>query len=125
MPKVTAVIPTYNRREYVQEAIDSIIAQTFRDYEIIVVDDGSTDGTREALPARYGERIRYLWQTNQGESAARNHALSLAMGQYIAFLDSDDLWLPDKLTKQVALLEQRQDIGAAFCQAWIINEHGQ
>ncbi len=125
MTKVTAVIPTYNRCEYVQEAIDSILAQTFRDYEIIVVDDGSTDGTREALPDRYGERIRYMWQTNQGESSARNQALTLATGQYIAFLDSDDLWLPDKLTKQVALLEQRPDIGAAFCQAWIINEHGQ
>lgn len=125
MPKVTVIIPTYNRREYVQEAIDSVITQTFHDYDIIVIDDGSTDGTREALPERYGDQIHYVWQTNQGESAARNHALARATGHYIAFLDSDDLWLPDKLDKQVALLEQQQDIGAAFCQAWIINEFGQ
>lgn len=101
MPRVSVIIPTYNRREYVQEAIDSALAQTFTDYEIIVIDDGSTDGTSEALQARYGNRIHYEWQENQGESVARNRGIELARGEYIAFLDSDDLWHPEKLAKQI------------------------
>lgn len=104
-PTVSVVIPTYNRRAYVQEAIDSVLAQTYRDFEIIVVDDGSTDGTGEALAACYGDRITYLWQENQGESVARNRAIDLARGEFIAFLDSDDVWLPEKLARQVPVLK--------------------
>jgi glycosyltransferase involved in cell wall biosynthesis len=124
VPSVSIIIPTYNRQEYVQEAIDSVLAQTYTDYEIIVVDDGSTDGTGEALQARYGSRIRYLWQENQGESVARNHGIELAQGEYIAFLDSDDLWLPSKLEQQVAYLEASQNVGMLFARAWLIDEHG-
>lgn len=124
MPRVSVIIPTYNRRDYVQEAIDSVLAQTFTDYEIIVIDDGSTDGTGEALRARYGDRIHYEWQGNQGESVARNRGIELARGEYIAFLDSDDLWLPEKLEKQVAYLDAHLDTGAVFCQSLIIDSEG-
>jgi len=121
---VSVIIPTYNRREYVQEAIDSVLAQTYPHYEIIVVDDGSTDGTGDVLKAKYGDRIRYVWQENQGESAARNRGIEMARGEYIAFLDSDDLWMPEKLEKQVAFLEAHPDVGAVICQALAIDAEG-
>lgn len=124
MPRVSVIIPTYNRRKYVQEAIDSVLAQTFTDYEIIVIDDGSTDGTDEALQVRYGDRIHYEWQENQGESVARNRGIELARGEYIAFLDSDDLWLPEKLEKQITLLSSDSELGAVFCQALAIDREG-
>ena len=124
MPRVSVIIPTYNRKDYVQEAIDSVLAQTFTDYEIIVVDDGSTDGTGEVLQAKYGDRIRYVWQENQGESVARNRGIEMAQGEYIALLDSDDLWLPEKLEKQVAYLEAHPDVGMVFSQAWQIDAEG-
>jgi len=123
-PKVSVIIPTYNRRELVQEAIDSVLAQTYTDYEIIVVDDGSTDGTREALQERYGDRIRYVWQENQGESAARNRGIEMARGEYIAFLDSDDVWLPEKLSKQVNLLDYSPEVGLVCCYEHKVNESG-
>ncbi len=124
MPIVSVIIPTYNRREYVQEAIDSVLAQTFTDYEIIVIDDGSTDGTGEALRARYRDRIHYEWQENQGESVARNRGIELAKGKYIAFLDSDDRWLPEKLEKQVAYLDEHPGVGMVVCQAVVIDSDG-
>lgn len=118
-PLVSVIVPTYNRKNYVQEAIDSILAQSFTDYEIIVVDDGSTDGTGEAL-AKYGDKIRYYYQENRGESAARNKGARLAQGKYLAFLDSDDLWLPDKLSVQIQFLEERPDVGMTFSPALCI-----
>lgn len=98
-----------------QEAIESVLAQTYRDFEIIVVDDGSTDGTGEALSARYGDQIRYIWQENQERSVARNTGIAHAQGEYIAFLDADDYWHPTKLEKQLALLELRRDLGMVYC----------
>lgn len=124
IPKVSVIIPTYNRRDYVQEAIDSVLAQTYTDYEVIVVDDGSTDHTGEVLQARYGEGIRYKWQKNQGESQARNEGLSLSQGEYVAFLDSDDLWLPHKLARQLSELTLHPDVDMVFSQAWMIDEQG-
>ena len=124
MPRVSVIIPTYNRKDLVQLTIDSALAQTFADREIIVVDDGSTDNTGEALRARYDIRIRYEYQTNQGESAARNRALQLAQGEFIALLDSDDLWLPDKLEKEVARLDAEPQAGMVFCEAWLIDAQG-
>jgi glycosyltransferase involved in cell wall biosynthesis len=105
MPKVTVIIPTYNRKVCVQEAIESVLAQTYEEFELIVVDDGSTDGTGEVLK-RYEKRLLYLYQANQGVSAARNNGLVLAQGEFIAFLDSDDLWLPKKLAIQIAFMDQ-------------------
>jgi len=96
-------------------AIDSALAQTFPVDEIIVVDDGSTDGTREALLDRYGGRIRYTWQPNAGVSAARNLGMSIAQGRYFAWLDSDDEWLPGKTARQHAWLEAHPDYGMVVC----------
>ncbi len=109
------IIPTYNRRDLLPRALDSVLAQTRSVDEIIVIDDGSTDGTDEMLRARYGDRVRYVWQPNAGVSAARNHGLRLAQGRYLALLDSDDLWLPTKTELQVAFLEARPDFGMVVC----------
>lgn len=121
---VSAIIPTYNRRELVQRAIDSVLAQTHPVDEIIVVDDGSTDGTGEALRARYGDRIRYHWQANAGVSAARNTGMALATGRYFALLDSDDRWHPDKTARQVAWLDARPDFGLVLCDVVRVDEAG-
>ena len=105
LPLVSVIIPTYNRGWIVQEAIDSVLDQDFRDYELIVVDDGSDDNTREMLGA-YGKSITVLRQPNRGVSAARNRGIAEAAGQLIAFLDSDDVWLPGKLASQVKFFEE-------------------
>src|SRR5215212_11526906 len=102
-PLVSVVIPTYNRRRLVVEAVESALAQTYRPLEILVVDDGSTDGT-EAELHRFGSAVRYLKQPNQGAAAARNRGIRAATGELVAFLDSDDLWAPAKIEKQVALM---------------------
>jgi glycosyltransferase involved in cell wall biosynthesis len=104
---VSVVVPTYNRAYCLAATIDSVLAQTHEDLEILVVDDGSSDGTRELIAERYrGEtRIRYLYQPNAGVCAARNHGLGLARGQFIALLDSDDIWLPWKIEAQLRCLE--------------------
>jgi glycosyltransferase involved in cell wall biosynthesis len=100
MPEVSVIIPTYNRERYVVKAIDSVLRQTFKDYEIIVVDDGSTDNTKEVLK-RYGDRINYIYQDNAGVSAARNTGINHARGEWLAFLDSDDEWKAEYLHKQM------------------------
>jgi len=124
MPRVSIVIPTCNRKDYVQETIDSVLAQTYTDYEVIVIDDGSNDGTGTVLGARYGHRINYVWQENQGESAARNHGIEISRGEYIALLDSDDLWLPEKLTKQVAQLDANPNTVLGFTLSCPIDADG-
>ena len=99
MPKISIIIPTYNRRELVREAIASVMAQSYRDFELIVVDDGSEDRTAAIVHEFAG--VRYVYQPNRGVSAARNHGVALSSGELIAFLDSDDLWQPRKLEHQV------------------------
>jgi glycosyltransferase involved in cell wall biosynthesis len=102
---VSVVIPTFNRRELVLEAIESVLAQTHANLEVLVIDDGSTDGTGEAVASRYASepRVCYRWQANAERSAARNAGIKQARGEFIAFLDSDDAWLPEKLEKQLAV----------------------
>jgi glycosyltransferase involved in cell wall biosynthesis len=107
---VSVIIPTYNRANFVVEAIESVLAQTYKNFEIIVVDDGSTDGTEKTLEP-YRDRIVYIYQENQGPAAARNAGIRRATGQYIAFLDSDDLWMRDKLELQVEYLDEHPDYG--------------
>jgi len=109
-PKVSVIIPKHNRAALVIEAIDSVLAQTYKDFELIVVDDGSTDNTQDALKG-YADRIRYIYQENQRRSEARNTGIKAASGEYIAFLDDDDLWLPQKLEKQVTFLDAHPGIG--------------
>jgi glycosyltransferase involved in cell wall biosynthesis len=119
MPRVSAIIPTHDRKAFVLEAVASVLAQTYGDYEPIVVDDGSVDGTGEALK-QYGGRVRYTYQQNQGVSLARNHGLDLAQGEFIAFLDSDDLWLPDKLGVQVAFMDEHPEAQICYTdEIWI------
>ncbi|MGA2224626.1 MAG: glycosyltransferase family 2 protein [Syntrophobacteraceae bacterium] len=103
-PTVSVIIPTFNREHCVTEAIESVLAQSYQDFELIVVDDGSTDGTYEVLRA-YGDRLKAIWQTNCGVSVARNSGIKAARGGWIAFLDSDDTWEVDKLKTQVQDLE--------------------
>ena len=110
MVKVSVIIPAYNGDRFLGKAIDSVLQQTYQDYEIIVVDDGSTDNTAQ-IAQQFGDAVRYFSQSNQGVAASRNLGLAAALGDYIAFLDQDDIFLPHKLSSQVALLEQDTDLG--------------
>jgi len=123
MPKVSVVIPTYNRARFLCEAINSVLNQTFRDFEVIVVDDGSTDNTAELL-SRYSDSIHYVRQDHRGRSHARNCGIQLARGEYIAFLDSDDIWLPDKLERQMTLFKEDPDFGLVHGAVEVIDEEG-
>lgn len=107
---VSAVIPTFNYGHFVCAAVDSVLAQTYRPVEVIVVDDGSTDDTSERLRP-YGDRIRYVYQRNQGLSAARNTGIAHARGAYVAFLDSDDIWHPQKLAVQMRYAAAHPEVG--------------
>ena len=102
-PKVSVVITTYNRSAIVPIAIESVLRQSYADYELIVIDDGSTDDTRERLQA-YGANIRYFYQANRGVSAARNTGVGVARGEWVSILDSDDVWDPTKLERQLEVL---------------------
>lgn len=113
-PLVSVVIPTYNRARYIGETVESVLAQTYDNIEIIVVDDGSTDDTRRVLKP-YQEHIIYIYQENQGPSVARNTGIMKSTGPYIAFLDSDDLWMPEKLEIQVAYLNEHPEVGLVHC----------
>jgi glycosyltransferase involved in cell wall biosynthesis len=114
MPSVSVIIPTFNRSKLVVKALRSVLCQTYRDYEIIVVDDGSTDDTAKALMP-YMDRIRYVYQANLGASAAQNKGVQLARGKWISILASDDLWLPAKLESQFKIVATLgNDFGACF-----------
>jgi glycosyltransferase involved in cell wall biosynthesis len=111
-PKLSVIIPTYNRAGYLRKTLESVLRQTFSDYEIILVDDGSTDGTEGLIAQLFAEwpvlreRTRYFFQRNQGKSVALNYGLSEAKAEWIAFLDSDDMWLPNKIEEQFRALQQ-------------------
>ena len=121
---VSVIIPVYNSSKYIQKAIDSVLAQTYSNYEIIVVDDGSTDNTKAKLE-QYKDKIRYVYQENQGSAAARNTGIKLAQGELIAFLDADDLWsMSQKLEKQVACFVSDPDLGGVNTGWRIIDESG-
>lgn len=111
MTLVTVVIPAYNAERHVEAAIESVLAQTARDIEIIVVDDGSMDGTAKVVQ-RYGPSVRNLRQENSGVAVARNRGISESRAKYVAFLDADDTWRPDKLEKQVEALRRRPEYRA-------------
>lgn len=120
MPKVSVIIPTYNRLPMLKEAVDSVLSQDFEDFELIVVDDGSTDGTEEEIK-KYGKRVRLLaYPENRGVSAARNRGLLQARGKYVALLDSDDLWVKGKLKIQVAFLDDNPQYPLCYTdEIWI------
>jgi glycosyltransferase involved in cell wall biosynthesis len=124
MPKVSVIIPTYNRGKLITRAIESVFKQTYRDFEIIIIDDGSKDETPNVL-APYLNRIKYIYQENRGISAARNQGIRQASGDYIAFLDSDDEWVEDKLAIQVEILDNNKNIGIVHNKLIILNENGE
>ena len=123
-PRVSVIIPAYNAADFIGQALESVLAQTYDDYEIIVVDDGSTDET-QAVVEPYRDNIRYHYQENQGVSLARNQGLALARGELIAWLDSDDFFYPDKLAKQVAIFDQQPFVGMVHSGWNMVNEKGQ
>ena len=116
-PFLSVVIPSYNSAEWLPQTIDSILAQTFSDFEVVIVDDGSKDDTREVVGryvAQTAGKVRYLPQDNAGPSAARNNGVRAARGEWIAFLDADDWWDPGKLAAQLEVLRQHPDVSAIF-----------
>jgi glycosyltransferase involved in cell wall biosynthesis len=115
MTEVSVVIPTYNREKLVTEAVSSVLAQGFRDFEIIVVDDGSTDGTRDAVESIGDPRIRYFYKDNGGCASARNWGLARTTGRFVAYLDSDDLWPPRFLEVMLGRLREAGEYGCAYC----------
>ena len=110
MTTVSVIIPLYNARDVIGKTIESVLAQTWRDYELIIIDDGSTDESSKVIE-HFGSRIRYIRQENSGVAAARNRGIAESAGVYVALLDHDDLWHPMKLEKQVHLLEDRPEVG--------------
>jgi glycosyltransferase involved in cell wall biosynthesis len=124
-PKVSIIIPTKNRADYVSAAIQSILNQTFVDFEIIIVDGASIDNTREVIIKFDDKRIRYIREKrDRGISTSRNIGIRLSRGKFVAFLDDDDLWMPSKLEKQLKLISKNPDIGAVSTGAWRINKSG-
>lgn len=120
-PLVTAVIPVYNGEPYIATAIESVLDQTYQPIECIVVDDGSTDGTPEVCE-RFRSTITYLRKVNGGVSSARNAGAARAAGEFVAFLDADDTWLPEKLEKQMSVLSDRPDAGMAYSGMYVVDE---
>ena len=123
VPRVTVIIATYNNAHYILEAIASIFNQTYTSYEVIVIDDGSNDHTRQVLEP-YLDKIRYVYQENKGVSHARNLGLEMARGEFISFLDADDFFLPDKLAKQVAIFDSRPSLGIVHSGWRLVNQKG-
>jgi glycosyltransferase involved in cell wall biosynthesis len=114
-PKITVVINTYNHSQYIGRAIHSVLAQTFRPWEIIVVDDGSTDGTADEVRREFGDQVRYWYHANSGISNSRNVGIQLSSGSWIAFLDSDDFWMPEKLASQVEAIKSKPTVAMVVC----------
>ena len=109
MTKISVIIPTFNREHFVQKAIKSVLEQTYTDFELIIVDDGSTDNVSQAISKFNDPRLSYIYKENKGVSSARNHGITISQGKYIAFLDSDDYWIPQKLEKQMRFFKNNPE----------------
>jgi glycosyltransferase involved in cell wall biosynthesis len=121
MPRVSVIIPAFNSVLWVSAAIDSVLSQGYRDYEVVVVDDGSTDRTAAVLES-YGKKIRCIYQANAGVSSARNRGLSESTSEFIAYLDADDMWYSQKLDRQIAFLDAHPNCGLVHSDVTIIDE---
>lgn len=124
MPAVSVIVPAYNQGHYLGEAVRSVLAQTYLDFEVIIVDDGSTDSTRRVAHSFNDPRLRYHYQENRGLSAARNTGIRLTDAPYVSFLDSDDQFLPEKLSLLVEVLDNQPEVGFVAGQALLIDEKG-
>ena len=122
-PLVSVIIPTYNRAGFVSQTLQSVLDQTYERMEIVVVDDGSIDNTREVL-REYQDKIKYIYQERSERSKARNEGFRHSQGDYIAFLDSDDVWLPTKIQKQVQILNEKPDVGLVYVGVQFIDTEG-
>lgn len=118
------ILPCYNGENFIREAIESVLCQTYEDFEVIVIDDGSTDNTRTVASSFEDRRIRYFYKKNEGVSTSRNYGIKLAKGRYIAFIDYDDLWLPEKLELQLQEIEKQQDVYLVYSWFYIIDSKG-
>jgi len=121
MPRVSVIIPTFNSAPFLGRSIGSALAQSYTDFEVVVVDDGSTDDTGEVV-AQFGGRVRYFYQPNAGPAAARNLALSIASGELIAYLDADDMWYPHKLERQVMFMDAHRECALVHSDIAVIDE---
>lgn len=124
MPTISVVIPAYNAERTILETIKSVQQQTFSDFEIIIINDGSTDSTLELIQSIKDERLKVFSYENGGLPMARNRGISLAKGEFIAFIDADDLWTPDKLELQLAALKQHPEAGLAYSWTYFMDEQG-
>ncbi|MBW4594433.1 MAG: glycosyltransferase [Brasilonema angustatum HA4187-MV1] len=124
MPKVSVIIPAYNAMAYLKETVESVLKQTFTDFEVLIVDDGSSDRTVEWVSQIKDPRVQLISQQNQGSSGARNTGISAALGEYIALLDADDIWEPTKLEKQVRYLEENSLVGLVDTWTVLIDQQG-
>ncbi|WP_413161550.1 glycosyltransferase [Capilliphycus salinus ALCB114379] len=124
VPKVSVIIPAYNCERYIEQAVKSVLEQTYTDYEVIVIDDGSTDNTQQVL-SPYLDVIRYVYQFNQGAAKARNHGCKLAKGEFLAFLDGDDFFTPNKLAEQVKIFEEDTTIDLVQSGWMMVNQKGE
>lgn len=124
MPKVSVIIPAYNSMKYLPETLESALNQSFQDFEVIVVNDGSSDETAEWVSQLTDPRIKLISQENQGLSGARNTGIENASGEYLAFLDADDCWESTKLEKQVLTLEDNPEVGLVYTWVALVNESG-
>ena len=124
MPKVSVVIPTYNYARFLGEAIQSVLDQTFDDFELIIVDDGSTDNTKEVVASFADPRVKYIYQENRGVCAAQNTGIQASIGEYIALLGADDVLLENALEKGVEVLDSYPEVGFSYAQAYIMDENG-
>ena len=121
MPKVSVVLPAYNGEKFIGKAVESALSQTYNDFELIVVNDGSKDGTAQVLSG-FGAKIKVISQANSGIAKARNVGIEASRGQYIAFLDQDDFWLPEKLEKQMVLFEKDKEVGMTYTDTYVITD---
>jgi glycosyltransferase involved in cell wall biosynthesis len=124
MPKVSVIIPTYNAMTYLSETVESVLRQTYPDFELLIIDDGSSDQTVQWISQLVDSRVRLIPQTNQGVAVARNTGIAKAQGEYVAFLDHDDLWEPTKLEKQVRYLEDNPAVGLVHTWMVLVDQCG-
>ena len=124
VPPVSVIIPTYNSASSLRAAIQSVLDQSYSAFEVLVIDDGSTDDT-EGVVRSFDNHVSYFRQENRGAGAARNHGIARSQGKYVAFLDSDDLWLPTKLAEQIPILDRDAEIGLAYTDWAVVPEQGE